>query len=340
MKQSVRIRLILRRVPMKPKRSKIIQANTIDDEVLRSRIRKLIEKPKDASLWNRLSTNPLISVIPGFALTGVIGAYLTNYYNEKQKELEHLRNTQQKELDRTRDEQQRTLENDRNHQQKELEYLRDQRQRELERERAERQKELEFEKNKQQQLLDFSRDVRQRNFERERAQQQANYAASTKAIQDFSKLMYERQTRSMLLYSSFNRNAPIEEVRERKKEYDRTFVDWGAQHQANLLMIRNAVKAKTYSDFEGVIEFGLVPIFRRIDACLTESYDARIRDESVAPILERCQVSEELRLSIDCSYAITDELFRFITFEHYAPKGRGNTVEDISINRIQNQCGY
>jgi hypothetical protein len=60
----------------------------IQDEVLKSRIRRFIDEKPASRFFHRLSTNPLVSVITAFILTGLLGGFLTNYYNSKQKELE------------------------------------------------------------------------------------------------------------------------------------------------------------------------------------------------------------------------------------------------------------
>jgi hypothetical protein len=65
--------------------------NLIDDEVIRSRIRRLINEPKPGSLWTRLFKHPLLSLILGFLLTGLVGTWLTNNYSANQKELERER---------------------------------------------------------------------------------------------------------------------------------------------------------------------------------------------------------------------------------------------------------
>jgi hypothetical protein len=75
---------------------------TIADEVLRYRIRKLIEEPKPASCWKRLLTNQLFLLIVAFVLTGVVGTYLAHYYNGKQSELEYQRSFHLKELESER----------------------------------------------------------------------------------------------------------------------------------------------------------------------------------------------------------------------------------------------
>lgn len=75
---------------------------TLADEALRHRIRKLIEEPKPASFWKRLAANHLFLLIVAFVLTGVVGTYLAHYYNGKQSELEYQRSLYVKEVESER----------------------------------------------------------------------------------------------------------------------------------------------------------------------------------------------------------------------------------------------
>jgi len=69
-------------------------SSLITDEVLRHRIRTLIdEKPKPSTL-HTISTHPLLVVVVG----GFIGVLLTHYYTSQQKDLEYNHSIQQQEL--------------------------------------------------------------------------------------------------------------------------------------------------------------------------------------------------------------------------------------------------
>ena len=156
----------------------------------------------------------------------------------------------------------------------------------------------------------------------------------------------------MMLASSFRRNAFDDEVRERKKEYDKVFVDWNTNLQVNLFMLRDVVKESTYSRFESYVEFGLTPIFRRIDRCLTEAYDKRFRnkpsrsnsiaEESVQ--LDCTQLSDDLSKSLDCSYAITDGLYQLVTSERPTSYGREMDLSQATLDEIDREihvrCEY
>jgi hypothetical protein len=264
------------------------ETNVIADEILRDRIRKLIDEPKSSSRWAQMTRHPLTATFIGFILSGVIGLILTNYYSEKQRERENQRSENQKKIDR------------------------------------------------------------------ELAAEREHYDASIRAIQSFSKLIYERQTRSMMLASSFRRGASVDEVQERKKEYDKVFVDWNTNLQVNLFMLRDVVKESTYSQFEDYIEFSLAPMFRRIDGCLTEAYDIRFRNKSLRPSsvsqesaqseLDCTQLSDDINASLNCSYAITDSLYQFVTSERPTSSSRKidlsqDTLDEIE-REIQDKCGH
>lgn len=74
----------------------------ITDEVLRHRIRTIMEEKPKPSRWQRFSTHPVGLMVVGFFLSVFLGGLLTNYYTLKQKDLEHQRNIQQQELARQR----------------------------------------------------------------------------------------------------------------------------------------------------------------------------------------------------------------------------------------------
>jgi hypothetical protein len=137
------------------------------------------------------------------------------------------------------------------------------------------------------------------------------------AVQQFSKYIYERRARAELLASALKRHArapnpeSLKEVIDRKRFYDEAYFNWNANHQANLLLVRQILGSEKYSAFESLVEFRLVgKIFRPIDSCLTKAYDAAIRDIDPIPILKECNSGTLMQQALDCGYAITDELFK------------------------------
>lgn len=79
--------------------------STVTDEVLRARIRKLIEEKPKPTRFERLSNNNLIVAVTvaiiSFALTYIVGGLLTNHYSNKQQELARQRSYSD-ELNKTR----------------------------------------------------------------------------------------------------------------------------------------------------------------------------------------------------------------------------------------------
>jgi hypothetical protein len=73
-------------------------SSLVADEVLRHRIRTLIEEKPKPSRVQRLLTHQLFLTVAGFLLTGLIGGLLTYYYTLKQKDLDYHRAIQQQEL--------------------------------------------------------------------------------------------------------------------------------------------------------------------------------------------------------------------------------------------------
>lgn len=153
--------------------------------------------------------------------------------------------------------------------------------------------------------------------QRELDQSQSIAATRQAAVASLSRYIYERRVRAEMLLSGLKRhaNAPTDdsrkEVVERKHKYDEAYVSWNTNHQANLLLIRQVLGSSTYSEFEALLEFRLVSqVFSPLDKCLTEAFDAAIRSRDPRPIVKACQATELVQRSLDCGYAITDELFR------------------------------
>jgi hypothetical protein len=151
------------------------------------------------------------------------------------------------------------------------------------------------------------------------------------AVANFSKFIYERRVRSELLLSSLKRHAdgPNDDSRkeliDRKRLYDESYVNWNANHQANLLLVRQVLGSTRYSSFEGLVESRLVSqTFSPIDGCLTQAYDLAIRNKDPRPLLRNCKATYLVQRALDCGYAITDELFKAS-----APDGR--SAQAVSI---------
>ena len=129
------------------------------------------------------------------------------------------------------------------------------------------------------------------------------------AVQTLASFIYERRARAEMVASALRRSARNEEVLERKVLYDEVYVKWNTYLQSNLFKVRDILNEKQYSDFEQHIEFRLIPIYRDIDACLTKAFDQHMRGEDPSPTMDSCDMKALLQLSLDCGYAITDELY-------------------------------
>jgi hypothetical protein len=159
---------------------------------------------------------------------------------------------------------------------------------------------------------------------RAREQQEAQLTVTRQsAVFGLSRFIYERRVRSELLNSALLRHglSPTDdskkEVIERKRDYDNAYVNWNINNQANLLLIRQILAAKSYSDFENVVESRLVgQTLAPLDACLTRAYDLAIRQNDPRPVLVGCQSKILIQRVLDCGYAITDELYRLSELSH------------------------
>lgn len=134
--------------------------------------------------------------------------------------------------------------------------------------------------------------------------------SGTAAAQDIARIAYRRYTRASMLYSAFLRDAELDEIHQRKKDYDEAYAEWGANLQSNLFVIRKLTGKIDYNFRESKFENALVSAFTSVDACLTKAYDARIREREALPLLRSCNMTAQLKRTLDLSYDVTDELFR------------------------------
>lgn len=138
----------------------------------------------------------------------------------------------------------------------------------------------------------------------------ARYESGTVAAQNFAQIVYRRYTRATMLCSAFRRNAELEEIKQRKKDYDEAYADWGASLQSNLFVIRKLTGKFEYNALESPVENKLVPAFTSIDTCLTKAYDASVHGRDPGPILLTCHMSEQLKSTLNISYDVTEDLFQ------------------------------
>jgi hypothetical protein len=182
----------------------------------------------------------------------------------------------------------------------------------------------------------FTKSLNERQQERDRFLQIT--AARQVAVQEFARTAYDRWTRANMLQSSLLRNAPLDELRNRKTAYDEAYAHWNRDLQANLFMIRTATESQEYTNFEGDVEFRLTPIFRDIDGCLTRAYDLRIKGSNAGDALQRCAIDAKFTRALNCVYAVTDQLFRVAVPQ--APRMSSQTVDarDTANAEIESKC--
>ena len=72
-------------------------------------------------------------------------------------------------------------------------------------------------------------------------------AESVKTVAD---LIFERGFRANMIVSSIKRNADVEEIKERKKDYDTVFVRYNSTIQSNLFRVREMFRTTEYTNFD------------------------------------------------------------------------------------------
>lgn len=144
------------------------------------------------------------------------------------------------------------------------------------------------------------------------ADRQAQYDGSNKAIQDVARLIYHRYACATMLLSSLRREAPLDELRMRKGEYDTTVVEWMTNLDATLRIMQGISGDVTYGKLQLTVDKVLGQNLNKIDECLTDAYDDRLSDHSdahaVIKALNDCRVDERLTLVRQTNSAIIDEL--------------------------------
>lgn len=127
------------------------------------------------------------------------------------------------------------------------------------------------------------------------------------AISKITELMYDRYTVSTLLASSLKRKAPLEELKERKKLYDESYLKWNKNLQITQLTVRGLTTDTAYSKIEAVIQHNLVPHYQAIDSRLTNGFDARLKNQSWT--YDSLFIINELEKTRGCCYTISNYLW-------------------------------
>lgn len=211
----------------------------VKEEVQRLAIREVVEDRPKKNKWFETLRHPLLSVLIGFVLTGIIGTMLTNSYQEKEKK---------------------------------------------------------------------------RLLQREAFQH----------IRQFDQTLNLRITESRYLSSALTRCVDKEILMDKKKAYDLAAKQWNTNLFSHLLTFREYADARNRIFIENNIENNLVPIFRAIDKCLTEEYDAVMKGatpDNGAPLLcwladgelvYSVELSDVLKALSDCGYDIANLMFNYV----------------------------
>jgi hypothetical protein len=171
--------------------------------------------------------------------------------------------------------------------------------------------------------------IRQKEYQEELNRNRDATILKQNAIGTLSHFIYDRRVRSELLLSAIKRHN-LERTQEskddliyRKRLYDAAYAEWNSSHQANLLLVRQMLNVGDYSSFESAIEHGLsLRLFKPLDKCLTDAFNRTLLGEDQSGEIEKCRASELIQSSLDCGYAITDELFRLTwRMEYHATSG-------------------
>jgi hypothetical protein len=155
--------------------------------------------------------------------------------------------------------------------------------------------------------------ISQKIVDRSKEAEQARIEAESRKslIESISRSIYERRERAAMLRSSLLRGALRDEIKDRKKAYDETVVQWNSNLQANLFIIRDVLNANDYNTVDRALEQELIgKIFSPLDTCLTQAYDAYMFQAGGVPgrILEDCHSDALLKDVLFCGYVIADQL--------------------------------
>jgi hypothetical protein len=142
------------------------------------------------------------------------------------------------------------------------------------------------------------------------AQSYARYQSRAASVEGISKLFYGRRTRGGMVVSSLRRNAPLDELRERKRAYDEIYVEWNTSIRKNLFVIREVMGRREFAKLEQRFEDDIVAPLSHIDACLTKAYDVRLAGGEPMPVLSDCRMNEYYQFVLDCGATYTNELYK------------------------------
>jgi hypothetical protein len=170
------------------------------------------------------------------------------------------------------------------------------------------------------------------------AQKYASTQQRREAVNGLSSLLYERRIKAGMVVSSMRRNAELDEIKDRKRSYDATYVDWNKNIRQNLFMIREVMGETQFSDLEQDFENLLIAPLSQMDACLTRAYDQRIALQDPKPQLETCKMADLYQLTLDCGAAFTNELYKLTRIKLLPFQGASGTDRNLARARINKAC--
>jgi hypothetical protein len=150
--------------------------------------------------------------------------------------------------------------------------------------------------------LDSNAQERERSAEARRAAQEIGLWAS----REFTRIVYARLVSSSLLHAALDRNAPRDEIVQKKRELDAAFSEWNVRLPAILLGMRRISRDVRFSEFRSLLDTQLTRPFTLVSNCLADAYDARLGIKPKKDL--ECDLQELLVVARTCSDALTEGL--------------------------------
>jgi hypothetical protein len=163
------------------------------------------------------------------------------------------------------------------------------------------------------------------------------YQTKKAALSEISMMAQERRVRAGLVASALERNAELEEVKERRRSYDESYVNWNKSLHINLMWVRDILETDEYTFLERQVEQKLTKVMREIDACLTRAYDERSAGKDPKGILAECKMPSMLEKNRECAYYLVEELRR-IARVSFLPWS-SSRIDDAARQKIETECG-
>jgi hypothetical protein len=164
------------------------------------------------------------------------------------------------------------------------------------------------------------------------AQKYSAIQTQRQSINAIAAMYYDRRIKAGMVVSSLRRGAELEEVRQRKRSYDESFVDWNRNIRQNLFAIREVLGDRDITAFETDFQALLVAPLAQLDLCLTKAYDKKVAGQDPLPEFALCRWTDLYQLTLDCGSAYTDELYK-MTRITFSPWGNQLGAAELSQAR-------